>query len=268
MNVTVLGSGSRGNAVLLTTPTGAVLVDAGFPPANLARRAVASGRSLDGLSALILTHEHRDHARGAAALAKAALCPVYASAGTLAALALEFADLEVRRLDGTNATDVGPVRVDAIRTAHDAAEPVALRVTDLASGARLGIAYDVGRFTPRMTRLLRGVHCLLLEANHDERLLRTGPYPASVRSRIAGPAGHLSNWQAAQVAAELCHEELQTVVLTHLSERCNRPEMARATVLAALTARGFTGRLLVASQDRPLPSVAVSRGQLALDLQD
>jgi phosphoribosyl 1,2-cyclic phosphodiesterase len=266
MNVTVLGSGSRGNAVLLTTPAGTVLVDAGFPPAALARRAAASGRSLDGLSALILTHEHGDHAQGAAAVAKAAMCPVYASAGTLGALALDLAGLDVRRLDGVNGTDVGPLRVDAIRTGHDAAEPVALRVTDPASGARLGIAYDIGRITPGITRLLRSVHCLLLEANHDERLLRTGPYPASVRSRIAGPAGHLSNWQAAQVAAELCHEELQTVVLTHLSERCNRPEIARDAVLAALTARGFAGRLLVATQDRPLPPLAVVRGQLALDL--
>jgi phosphoribosyl 1,2-cyclic phosphodiesterase len=268
MNVTVLGSGSRGNALLLSAAAGTVLVDAGFPLATLARRAAAQRTTLDDLDALILTHEHADHARGAAAVAKAVGCPVYASGGTRRALASVLADAEVRTLATTETNDLGAVLVDAVRTGHDAAEPVALRVTDPASGATVGIASDVGRFTPRLGRLLRGADCLLLEANHDDQLLRTGPYPASVRSRIAGPTGHLSNWQASQIAAELWHDKLHTVVLVHLSERCNRPELARDAVLTALTARGFRGRLLVASQDRPLPPITVRRDQLVLDLFD
>jgi phosphoribosyl 1,2-cyclic phosphodiesterase len=266
MNVAVLGSGSRGNAILVATAGGTVLIDAGFGLATLTDRAASVGSTLDGLTALLLTHEHGDHARGAGAVAADTGCRVLASAGTLRALEPELAEASTRVLGGRAATDIGPLRVSTVQTSHDAAEPLALLLTDHDSGGRLGIAYDVGRSTPQLLRLLRAADCVLLEANHDEQLLRTGPYPVSVRSRIAGPNGHLSNWQAGQVAAELYHEELQTVVLAHLSERCNHPELARDAVSAALSARGFVGRLLVASQHRPLEPFPVRRRQLALDL--
>ena len=266
MKVAVLGSGSRGNAILVAAADGAVLIDAGFGPATLAERTASIGWSLDGLTGVVLTHEHADHARGAAAVAADTGCPVFASTGTLRALERELAGVDTHALDTGAGTDIGLLRVRAVRTRHDAAEPLALMLEDHGRGGRVGIAYDVGQCTPQLLRLLQMADCVLLEANHDEQLLRTGPYPASVRSRIAGPNGHLSNSQAAQVAAELCHEELQTVVLAHLSERCNQPELARKTVLAALSARGFAGRLLVASQHSALEPFPVRRGQLVLDL--
>lgn len=266
MKVAVLGSGSRGNASLVVSPSGVLLVDAGFTPGELRRRAEAVGLSIASLTALVLTHEHGDHARGALAVARAAKCPVYATSGTLQALDTAAAGADVRVLDTAVATSVGGFRVSAARTGHDAAEPVALRITDRRTGLRLGIAYDVGSFTPSLRRLLAGVHCLLLESNHDDHLLRAGPYPESLRRRIAGPAGHLSNWQAGEAARALWHEELQAVVLTHLSEVCNRPELAREAVAAALADVRFHGVLAVADQHVPLEPVIVRGRQLALDL--
>lgn len=266
MRVAVLGSGSRGNATLVVSPSGTLLIDAGFTPGELQRRAEAVGLSMTSLTALVLTHEHGDHARGALAAARAAGCPVYATSGTLQALDAAAAGADVRILDTATPTPVGGFRVSAARTGHDAAEPVALRITDRHSGLRLGIAYDIGSFTPSLRRLLAGVHCLLLEANHDDHLLRSGPYPEPLRRRIAGPAGHLSNWQAGEAAKVLWHEELQAVVLMHLSEVCNRPELARDAVAAALADTGFRGALVVADQHGPLEPVVVRGRQLALDL--
>lgn len=266
MRVAVLGSGSRGNASLVDSPSGTLLVDAGFSPGELRRRAEAVGLSVASLTAVVLTHEHGDHARGAVPIAKAAGCPIYATRGTMQAIAADVAGADVHVLDATEPASVGGFWLRAARTGHDAAEPVALRITDRQSGLRVGVAYDVGHFTPSLRRLLAGVHCLLLEANHDEDLLRTGPYPQHLRERIAGPAGHLSNWQAGEAARDLWHEELQAVVLTHLSEVCNRPELARDAVGAALAAAGFRGALLVADQSVPLMPVRVRGRQLALDL--
>jgi phosphoribosyl 1,2-cyclic phosphodiesterase len=213
---------------------------------------------------VLLTHEHTDHASGAVAVTGKLGCPLYATAGTIRALEPTLNGTDVRVLEEAG-TGIGSVHIRTARTRHDAAEPVALELTDTASGFRLGIAYDLGSATPRLLRRLTGVHCLMLEANHDEGMLRNGPYPTSVRNRIAGARGHLSNWQAARAAAELCHEGLETVVLMHVSQRCNRPEIARDVVGAALAARGYRGALLIAEQDAPV-AVPVRTRQLALDL--
>jgi phosphoribosyl 1,2-cyclic phosphodiesterase len=264
VNLAVLGSGSRGNAVIVSTGRTMILIDAGFGRAALTERAARAGFDLGRLSAVVVTHEHTDHATGAVALTSHAACPLYATPGTLRALASSLDGTDARPLQ-SDGTAIGRIQVHTARTRHDAAEPVALRLTDTGSGFRLGIAYDLGSATPRLLRLLTGVHCLMLEANHDEGMLRSGPYPASVRQRIAGARGHLSNWQAARAAADLYHDELETVVLMHLSQRCNRPEIAREAVGAALHARGYRGQLFVAKQDTALP-VPVRTQQLALGL--
>jgi phosphoribosyl 1,2-cyclic phosphodiesterase len=264
VKLAVLGSGSRGNAVALTSGDTTLLIDAGFGRAALRARAERADVDLDQLTAVLVTHEHTDHASGVAAITSDVGCPLYASAGTLRALAPTLDGTEAREL-GEHGTDIGQLHVRTVRTRHDAAEPIAVHVTDTRSGFRLGIAYDLGSATPRLLRMLADVHCLMLEANHDEGMLRTGPYPASVRQRIAGARGHLSNWQAARAAAEVCHDELETVVLMHVSQRCNRPEIARDVVGAALGARAYRGQLLVAGQDEAL-SVPVRTRQLALDL--
>ncbi|MDH3495760.1 MAG: MBL fold metallo-hydrolase [Gemmatimonadota bacterium] len=263
MKLAVLGSGSRGNAVALRTQGHTLLVDAGFGPRALERRAEEAGVPLAPLAGIVLTHEHGDHARGAAALAARHDCPVFASAGTLHALA-GGGPRSILLPPYGGALTIGPFTVSAARTAHDAREPVAVAITSLA-GHKIGVAYDLGRPTAAVRHLLRDCSVLLLEANHDEVLLRTGPYPASVRQRIGGSTGHLSNRAAAALAAELCGPRLEAVVLLHLSEQCNTAVLARRAVVAALRERQFRGRVLVASQTTPLAALSL-RGPSQLTL--
>jgi phosphoribosyl 1,2-cyclic phosphodiesterase len=260
----VLGTGSRGNAVVVEAGGAALLVDAGFGPRALLRRAEVVGVDLTRLAGIVLTHEHGDHARGAAVLAARLGCALYASPGTLAALGRTGEGIPLPPL-GQSLT-IGPFRVDAARTAHDAREPVAVLVTE-AAGRRVGIAWDLGRPTAGVRHLLRGAHALVLEANHDEVMLQTGPYPASVRQRIGGSTGHLSNRLAAELAGDLWWPRLEVVVLAHVSEQCNDADVARRTVGQALRRRGFRGRLYVAGQRDPLPAISLQApDQLALAL--
>jgi phosphoribosyl 1,2-cyclic phosphodiesterase len=267
MKLAILGSGSRGNAVALHADGATLLVDAGFGPKTLARRAAESGIPLTPLAGIVLTHEHGDHARGAAHLANALGCEVFASAGTIARVPAGRIPARLLPPAGQSVR-IGPFRVMTARTAHDASEPVAVAVVD-ESDRKVGVAYDLGRATAAVRHLLRDCAALVLEANHDEVLLRTGPYPPVVRARIGGAFGHLSNRAAAELAAEVCGPRLEVVVLVHVSERCNDPALARRTVAAALRGRRFRGQLLVAAQDTALPAVTLRRAeQLCLSLPE
>ncbi len=266
MKLAVLGSGSRGNAFAVTANGCSLLLDAGFGARTVVRRAKKAGVDLRALVGIVLTHEHGDHARGAASLARKLGCPIYASSGTLTALGDRLGGAIRKRITAHEPLTVGPFTVTGCRTSHDAAEPMAFVVA--ANGARLGLAYDLGRPTAAVRYLLRGVTTLLLEANHDEILLRTGPYPPSVRDRIAGMGGHLSNRAAGELLTELCHKHLRSVVLVHLSDRCNRKDIARSEVAQVLCARGYRGDLFVAHQDEPLDPIWVAQepGQLELGI--
>jgi phosphoribosyl 1,2-cyclic phosphodiesterase len=260
MNVTVLGSGSRGNAIAFSHRGATVLVDAGFGRRTLEERANVAGIDLERLAGVVLTHEHGDHARGAVAIARRRRCPLYASRGTLRALRARLDGLAIRVIRHQEASRIGPFTVRSCRTDHDAAEPLSLAVED--ATVKVGVAYDVGRPTVAVHRLLQDCSCLIVEANHDDDLLRRGPYPLSVRRRIAGAAGHLSNHASAQLLSQLCHPRLKTVVLAHLSDQCNRPEVALQTVRPALAAQGFHGSILVASQHDPLRAFTADGMQL------
>ncbi len=189
-----------------------------------------------------------------------------ATSGTLRALGLNVRDATTSELSHGTTVRAGRFDVSVCRISHDAADPVAIAVADPQTGVRVGVAYDVGRITVSLMRFLRSLHALVVEANHDDQLLRTGPYPPRVRARIAGPTGHLSNRSAGDLLAAVCHGELHAVVLAHLSDRCNRPELARDTVRRVLEAKRFRGRLLVASQDEPLGPITVGDRQYALDV--
>ncbi len=269
MRLTVLGSGSRGNALLLETSGDALLIDAGFSARDLERRLAAAGGRPAGLAGIALTHEHGDHARGAPAAAAAWGVPILASRGTLDALALRLKPgTETRALPAGGSARCGGFTVRAIPTAHDASEPLMLVVED-ADGRRVGIAYDVGSPTAALKHACRDLDALILETNHDEVLLRSSGYPAAVRARIAGRGGHLSNREAALLAAEVAHSGLALLVLAHLSDRCNTPELALETMTAALAGTAFRGRVVVAKQEAPLAPLEVGAAleQLALPLR-
>ena len=254
--LSVLGSGSCGNAFALEAEGAVLLIDAGFSARELLRRAALAGVDLGRLCGIALTHEHGDHARGAVRLAEQQGVPVLASPGTWTALR---AGAKVRHLPlrATSRSECGPFTVSGCDLLHDAAEPLALTVT-ASSGISVGIAYDFGRATQALRYHFRAVNAVVLEANYDDVMLRTSAYPASVQHRIAGSGGHLSNAASAQLLQELHHPGLTTVVLAHLSRRCNTPEAARAAVEPVLRAAGFIGRLVVATQDAPLAPFPLS----------
>jgi phosphoribosyl 1,2-cyclic phosphodiesterase len=272
MRIAVLGSGSRGNAVLVATESTRLLVDAGLSGRELGLRLVALGVAPESVDAVVVTHEHGDHTRGIGVFARRYGTPVYMTRGTRHACGTLFRGGETVHLyEPGRPFSVGEVRVDPFLTVHDAADPVAVTVTGTRCGTRIGIATDLGRPTAGIRHSLAGCHFLVLEANHDEEMLRAGPYPAAVQARIASSHGHLSNRAAATFACELLHPKLAGVFLAHLSQECNRPEIARTTVAGALRKAGWRGFLEVASQDGPTPFVDVlelrrerGAGQLSL----
>ena len=252
----MLGSGSGGNACALIAGGATLLLDAGFSAKEITRRAAAAGVDLGTLCGIALTHEHGDHAQGAVRLARQHRVPLLASMGTWTALGAPAAVAHlVLRTSGR--TECGPFTLAGCALLHDAAEPLALTVTT-DEGLTVGIAYDFGRPTQALRYQFRELHAVILEANYDEVMLRTSEYPAAVQHRIAGSGGHLSNRASAELLSELWHPGLGTVVLAHLSRRCNSPEVARETVEPALRRRGFTGELAVALQDAPLRGLSLS----------
>lgn len=258
LRVVVLGSGSSGNAVVVEHGAQRLLIDAGFSARELERRLRRVGVEPRSLSGLVLTHEHQDHVSGADRLARRHGLPLYATAGTL---------------DGTRLSDAVRRRAEVIRSGapfvvgafelrpfaipHDAREPVGLRVAD-ALGRSVGLVADLGTRTQLAWEALRDVDVLLLEANHDLDLLRTGPYPWSLKQRVASRHGHLSNHDAARGVVELVHERLQFVVLYHLSRTNNRPALAVAEIGEALTRAGAPTQLVLSDQLEPTPWLEVS----------
>lgn len=256
MKVHVLGSGSGGNAIVLESERERVLVDAGFSPRMLATRMRSLAVEPESISALLITHEHGDHVRGARFAAARWKWSVHATPGT--AQGYRFRRVPVTPLSPRRDVILNDFSFKVIRTPHDALEPVALVATARSSGARVGIAYDLGHVTERFARQFADVDVLLLEANHDEEMLWSGPYPWIVKQRIAGARGHLSN-EAAGVMARYCvHRGLRHIVLCHLSQTNNRPDVAITAVKAALHGSGYRGTLQAALQDEPL-SVSLGR---------
>ena len=263
----MLGSGSRGNAVLIECDEGAhVLVDAGFPTSVLAERLASIGVEPESIEGVILTHEHTDHARGAAAAARRWGWDVYATAGTVAE-SPSLADIDVRSFEPGGTLSIGCADIETVRISHDAAEPVALVVTSRRSGSRTAIAYDLGQVDGALRRSLRDVDVLVLESNHDAGMLRAGPYPPSVQRRIASRTGHLSNEAAARLARDCAEAGLGELVLAHLSVMCNEARVALTTVADALAPTSFRGRVHVAPQDRVAgPFVGRRRSVTAVQL--
>lgn len=252
MRVAVLGSGSAGNATLVVAGRTRVLVDAGFSARDLAKRLELLGIEPEGIDGVVITHDHGDHTRGAGVFARRHRVPLYMTDATRTACRRLFrGSEEVRTYRAGHAFRIGDVRVEPFLTVHDAADPVGVALVDARTGHRLGVATDLGRPTAQIRHALAGCDLLVLEANHDEVLLRTSGYPWSVKRRIASSHGHLSNQAAARFALELLHPRLAGIVLAHLSNECNTPALAVSVVGDALRRAGWEGHLEVAEQDRP-----------------
>lgn len=263
MKLWMLGSGSRGNALLLECAGSRVLIDAGFSPRVLSARLAEIGVVGESIEAVIVTHEHTDHVRGARACAKRWGWELYTSTGTAAAYG-ELRAGGVRTFAAGDTIELRELSLRSVPTPHDAAEPVAFVATARRSGMRAGIAYDIGHVTATLQGALTELDLLVLESNHDREMLRNGPYPRVVQMRIAGSKGHLCNEDAATLATDCAHSGLEHVVLAHLSQKCNRPTIAKAAVVGALRKTAFRGRVTAAHQDRVAgPFTAGARAQLS-----
>ena len=271
MKLCVLGSGSRGNAVLMQSGDTRILIDAGFGPRIMAQRLARIGVDPRSIEAVVVTHEHVDHVRGAAAGARKWGWTIHATAGTKGAW-LPLAQSGTQVITAGDQFSIGQIDVTTVHTSHDATEPIAVIATGRSTGVRAAIVYDLGVMTKSVRRALELVDILVIESNHDSNMLRNGPYPASLKKRIASREGHLSNRAAGIAAAECAHRGLTHVVLAHLSETNNTPGAATQSMQDALRKTPFRGLIVAASQDKPSRAVSADKHaafgapQLSLEL--
>jgi phosphoribosyl 1,2-cyclic phosphodiesterase len=238
VRVTVLASGSGGNVCVVESGGTRVLVDAGLSGREIERRLKARGLEAESIAAIFVTHEHQDHCSGALAFSTRFGCPIYATAGTAEALGLE-GDLfsPFVRIDPGREGRIGALGFRTFATPHDANESVAYAFE--AGAARLVVASDLGRAEADFVDFVREATTLLLEFNHDEDMLRDGPYTWPLKMRISGGWGHLSNRQSAEVVRRAAGPRLRRVVATHLSRTNNTPPLALAALSEALERSGW-----------------------------
>lgn len=245
MRFASLGSGSRGNALLVEAGRTRVMLDCGFSFAETIMRLQRLGRAAEDLDAVVVTHEHDDHIGGVARFASRVGVPVYLTPGTLAAVSGRFEEVDCRCFDPHVGFDLGDIKIDPFPVPHDAREPAQVVFDD--GKHRLGVLTDVGIPTAHIRLMLSGCSALVLECNHDAELLRDGPYPPSLKARIGSRFGHLRNDDAAELLAALDTSRLRHIVAAHLSESNNTPALARNALAVALGGR--PEEIMVASQN-------------------
>jgi phosphoribosyl 1,2-cyclic phosphodiesterase len=247
VRVTILASGSGGNACVVESGGTRVLVDAGLSAREIERRMEKRGMAAESIAAIFLTHEHNDHSSGAAVFTARWDCPLYTTAGTAEAIGLagDLFTPFVRVLPGREGR-IGNLGFRAFGTPHDAAESVAYAFE--AEGARLVIASDLGRAEADFVDFLREATTLMLELNHDEDMLRDGPYTWPLKKRISGGLGHLSNAQSAEAIRRSAGPKRRRIVATHLSRTNNTPELVRAVLLRAIERSGWDVPFEIAQQ--------------------
>ncbi len=255
---TILGSGSGGNCAYLETPGVRLLIDAGFSARQIRQRLAAIGRSPETLNAILLTHEHGDHMLGLGVLTSRLEVPVYCNRLTREAVESSIGARLNAAMFQTGATfELGDVVVDTFTVPHDAYDPVGYLFRT--PWGNIGFLTDLGHATRLVVERVRPADVLVLEANHDLRLLQEDHRrPWSTKQRIMSRHGHLSNAAAADVAQQVASERLQRIYLGHLSRDCNRPELAYEAVAGRLDAIGATHiRVENTSQDAPCQTLVL-----------
>lgn len=226
VTIRVLASGSSGNALFIRVGQTRLLVDAGISLRALEAGLAGVDEELGGLDALLLTHEHNDHVRGLERLLrKNPPTTVVTTRGTREALDFEWPEATTwRPIEAGGGFGIGDVEFTVFETVHDAAEPIGFRLD--APGFSLGFATDLGFWTDDVAEALMGCRVLMVESNYDAQMLQNGPYPRFLKRRISSSKGHLSNDQAGALLRRVAHDDLESVVLTHLSEKNNDPDLA------------------------------------------
>jgi len=253
VHLTILGSGSAGNCAYVETPETRVLVDAGFSLRQIRQRLASIGRAPENI-----THEHSDHVQGLAALSEKLRIPIYCNRPTREAIEFQL-DLRLNcHVFATGASfEIGDISVETFAIPHDAQDPVGYLLRT--PGANIGFLTDLGHVTKLVIERIRPAHALVLESNHDVKMLQECPRrPWSLKQRILGRHGHLSNEAAADAAEEIMSADLRHLYLGHLSRECNRPELALRVMNERLQRIGATHvATALAAQDVPCPTLTL-----------
>jgi len=262
LRVSILASGSSGNLTLLESERTRILIDAGLGKRETLARLAAVGAEVDRLDAILITHEHADHCNGLPQVLGMWKAPLYVTEATMDALHRILPETFRKRLQRAESIRagqrfaIGAIDVHAFAIPHDAADPIAF--TFRTNGTKVAICTDLG-YMPELVKVhLRETDCLILESNHDLDMLKVGPYPWVVKQRVLSRTGHLSNHAVSEFLADPdgFDSRARYLVLAHISQENNNPDLARLSAEEALSRRPseamFSGELLVASQTAPL----------------
>jgi phosphoribosyl 1,2-cyclic phosphodiesterase len=244
LSLTILGSGSSGNAAVVSDGEHNILVDVGLSGRETARRLGECGLSPDRMSAIVVSHEHTDHCRGLGPFAKDLQIPVFLCESALQASGLVIEPPRRQLIEAGVPFDVHGILFTPFTVPHDAADPIAFTVER--AGVKVAIVVDLGYMTNLAVERLRACDCIVLESNHDLRMLRVGPYPWALKQRVMSRRGHLSNDSVARYLADGFDGRARHVVLAHLSRKNNLPELALESAQKALEERSS----LLSSQTR------------------
>ena len=256
MRLAILASGSKGNAALIEHGSTLILLDCGLSLRALTERSGSLGVSLADITALLVSHEHIDHARSLGAFVRKSGLVPYMTRGTAAQLQLAGGDFQLLR--AWQQEEVGEISLLPYALPHDAREGVQF-VFAGGDGMRLGFATDIGRPLARIAETLRGCNALVVECNYDPQMLEDNPdYPRSVKNRISGGFGHLSNAQAGELLAQVAHPGLTRVIAAHLSENNNHPQIAIGELQMQLRRLESAAQPIWAAQDRPTGWIEIS----------
>lgn len=253
ISLCTLASGSKGNAIYISDGCTRLLVDAGVSAREIERRMGQRGLAPGELDGLLVSHEHSDHIRGVSVLSRRYKLPVYLTKGTRLAAGRLGELYDTRVFECGTGFQVNSLSIHPFSISHDARDPAGFAVAS--NGRRIGIATDLGRASAMVAHHLSACELIVLEANHDERMLEQGPYPWYLKQRIRSRSGHLSNLESKNLLAHIHHADLQYVVLAHLSETNNTPEKALADVTPAIA--DSRTKIIVASQQSPGPILRV-----------
>jgi phosphoribosyl 1,2-cyclic phosphodiesterase len=249
VRVCLLASGSKGNSIFIEAGACKLLIDAGLSASELLRRLAAIGVEGRELDAILVSHEHSDHIRGAGTLARKLKIPLLFSYPTCRASSSLVGKAEIIEFESGYPFTFKDILVDPFPTTHDACDPVGFLIE--CRDGKIGVATDLGIATRLVTDKLKGCGALVLESNHDEELLVNGPYPWSLKQRIKSRHGHLSNSESAALLEEILHPRLEGVFLAHLSEVNNDPGLAMSVARSLVESRNDCApRLMLGSQHR------------------
>ncbi len=244
-----MGSGSKGNSLLVSTEDGltstTVMMDCGFGIREITRRLKRAGCEPADLSAIVVTHEHSDHAGSALTLAKRYQIPLWMSYGTFQSLGKDFSGVELNFCRDGDSFSVNDFQINAFTVSHDAREPLQFSICD--GHVKFGMLTDTGQVTPHISNALAGCDALMIECNYDEQMLEKSVYPYYLKKRISSIYGHLSNDCAAGFLNEYGSSHLKTIIGAHLSQNNNLPELAKRAIDAVVGSNAI--EVVIATQE-------------------